>query len=219
MYIYDGYWTVPEEISFAGGVDSNCPFFSVTGDTLFIKRDANGLKIYLCVKTSGSWLVDSRVSVPGGESTGTGWQFSMARNRNLYFESWTGEADDIFVSRFQNGQYLAAVALDTLINTPYSEIAACIAPDEQYLIFSSNRPGGYGYHDLYICFARTDGGWTEPLNMGNRINSSGEDATAVISPDGQYLFFITQRAGDSGYNPYWVDASIIESLRAGVSFD
>lgn len=217
-YIYNDYWTEPEEL-FQGSADSNCPVYSETGDTLFVKRDMDGLKFYMYTKVDGSWSQGTRISVPGGETSTAGWQFSIARNGNLYFERWTGEADDLFVSSYADGEYAAAVMLDTLINTPHSEIAPCIAPDEQYLIFSSNRPGGYGFHDLYICFARPGGGWTEPLNMGSRINSDNEDAAAVISPDGQYLFFITGRAGDVGYNPYWVDTAFIDSLRAEVSLD
>jgi Tol biopolymer transport system component len=216
MHLSDGYWTVPEEVTFAGSSHSNCPFYSVTGDTLFFIRDVNGLKFYQSVKVNGEWTESTHINIPDGEAAGIGWQFSIARNRNLYFESFHGDADDLFVSRFENGRYVQAEALDSPINTSYSEIGACIASDEQYLIFASNRPGGYGYHDLYISFPDESGGWTEPLNMGSRINSNSEDAMAVISPDGNYLFYLTRRAGDADLSPYWVNADFIDSLRAGV---
>ena len=53
------------------------------------------------------------------------------------------------------------------INSPDHEVDPFIAPDESYLIFCSDRPGGYGKDDFYIVFAEKDGGWTAPLNMGD----------------------------------------------------
>jgi hypothetical protein len=49
--------------------------------------------------------------------------------------------------------------------------------------------------------------------MGNTINTDGGDTLPCVSPDGLYLFFISGRAGDQGYNPYWMDSRIIDSLR------
>ena len=90
-----------------------------------------------------------------------------------------------------------------------------MAPDESYLIFTSNRPGGFGMHDLWITFRQNDGSGSEPLNMGPEINSSGEDGGPTLSTDSRYLFFTTQRSGDLGSNPYWVSTAVIDSLRAG----
>jgi len=76
--------------------------------------------------------------------------------------------------------------------------------NEDYIIFNSNRPGGYGGLDLYISFANGSGGWTTPQNLGPNINSSGNDDSPYLSPDYKYLFFArTNSAGEEDI--YWVD--------------
>ena len=101
--------------------------------------------------------------------------------------------------------------LDFPINTGYNEHDPYIAPDESYLIFTSNRPGGYESADLYICFKNTDDSWAEPINMGNKINSDKYDYCPILSPDGKYLFFSSYRTGNGDI--YWVDAKVIEELK------
>jgi len=107
--------------------------------------------------------------------------------------------------------------LGAVINTDAEEWGPYVDPDEDFLIFTSNRPGGFGLHDLYISFRNADGSWSEPQNMGNTINSSNDDASPLISPDGNYLFYLTKKEGDLVLNPYWVDAQIIENFRPGES--
>jgi hypothetical protein len=93
------------------------------------------------------------------------------------------------------------------------DLGPFVDPDESYLIFESARPGGYGFSDLYISFKRSDGSWTPALNMGEPINSSARETAASVSPDGLYLFFLSDRHQQWDSNPYWVSAQVIEDLR------
>ena len=93
------------------------------------------------------------------------------------------------------------------INSPHLDAHPFIAPDESYLIFDSNRPGGFGETDLYVCFRDSRGNWSEAVNLGETINSSEGIGLAMISPDGKYLFYTYRN------DIYWVDANIIETLR------
>ena len=97
-----------------------------------------------------------------------------------------------------------------MINTEHDEYDLFIAPDESYLIFSSDRPGGFGNVDLYISYKKGDGTWTEPKNMGRNINSGGAVFPSVTD-DGRFLFFQSRRGGNGDI--YWVDAKIIEELK------
>ncbi|OFZ09096.1 MAG: hypothetical protein A2338_01925 [Bacteroidetes bacterium RIFOXYB12_FULL_41_6] len=69
--------------------------------------------------------------------------------------------------------------------------------------------------DLYISFKKEDLSWTEPINMGFEVNSTGA-FFPYVTLDKQYLFFNTARPGDIGYNPYWISAEIIDSLHTVV---
>lgn len=120
-----------------------------------------------------------------------GNQFSVTRDETIYFEVNNGQADDIYRIGIQNGAYGEPENLGPGINSnDYEEYAPYLDPDEAYLIFASNRPGGFGGNDLYISFRNPDGAWTQPLNMGSPINTENGDTLPCISPDGLYFFFI-----------------------------
>ena len=86
-----------------------------------------------------------------------------------------------------------------------------IAPDESYLLFSSMRPDGNGDFDLYVSYKKKDGTWTKAKNLGDTINTSARESISVVSPDGNYLFFMSRRNGIGEL--FWVDARIIEELK------
>ncbi len=87
-----------------------------------------------------------------------------------------------------------------------------IAPDDSYLIWDSERDGGYGRSDLYISFRQQDGSWGAAINMGDKINTALEDGFPNVTPDGKYLFFGRQ-VSPGNSDIFWVDAQIIETLR------
>jgi len=48
------------------------------------------------------------------------------------------------------------------INTSFRKFDAFVSPDEQTIIFSSERPGGFGGADIYVSFRDGRGNWSEP---------------------------------------------------------
>ena len=82
-----------------------------------------------------------------------------------------------------------------------------IAPDERYIIFDSERAGGFGAGDLWVCFRNPDGTWGEAINLGNKLNTPGNESIPHLTPDGKYLFYTANR------DIYWVNAKIIEELK------
>ncbi|MDD1475234.1 hypothetical protein MEO41_28805, partial [Dolichospermum sp. ST_sed4] len=72
------------------------------------------------------------------------WQIfpTVATNGNLYFTcnypDSKGGFDD-YRCEFKDGKYLAPVNLGDSVNTPYLEQEPFIAPDENYIIFASDR--------------------------------------------------------------------------------
>lgn len=88
-----------------------------------------------------------------------------------------------------------------------------IAPDESYIIWDSEREGGYGSSDMYISFRQPDGSYGKAINFGDTINTEGEDGGGSVSPDGKYLFYC-RRCSPPNFDIMWVDAKIIDVLRA-----
>jgi Tol biopolymer transport system component len=144
----------------------------------------------------------------------THWTFSFAENKNLYFTSEMpgvrGE-QDIYMASFDGEKYLEPVDVGAAINSDGKDLAPFVARDESYLIFT--RVGTETRKaDLYISFKDSLGHWTEARSMGDDINSEANDVCGSVSPDGKYLFFISQKNGLMN-RIYWVDASIIDSIR------
>lgn len=52
-------------------------------------------------------------------------------------------------------------------------------PIEKFLVFSSNRPGGYGAHDLYGCY-RLEKGWGPVFNLGPGVNTPDNELGATL---------------------------------------
>ena len=221
--VEDTQWTPIQVPAFANlNYDENNPFFSIMGDTLYFISQRPGGFIYYVTRTLTGWSQPLPLNIPIPANTGTGWQFSITKNRTVYLELWANNGTsppDIYRSKYINGQYILPENIGTTINTDYNEFSPYIDPDERFIIFVSNRPGGYGFHDLYISSKNQDETWNNPINLGPVINSDFEEVSPYISPDGLYFFFTTEKAGDLGYNPYWVDAQVIYNLITDVPDD
>ncbi len=193
----------------------NSPVFSVGGDSLFFLSTRPGGPYFMTTRIPGGWSPPVAVQIPRPSGSSPGWQFAVNRNGDFYIELSLPPAaePDIYVSRYVNGNYQMAQKLGNQINSPYLDGFPYIEPYEEYLIFASNRPGGFGgQFDNYICFKNLDGSWSDAINMGFEINETGA-WFATVTIDKQYLFFNSLRPGDAGYNPYWISASVIDSLR------
>jgi len=118
-------------------------------------------------------------------------------------------------SQWIDGQRGAPKAFNEDINSGKWTAHPFIAADESYLIWDSEREGGFGKSDLYISFKQENGTWGPAINMGKDINTDDEDAFGSVTPDGKYLFFhsIDLDDGEGIADIFWVDAQVIENLR------
>ena len=122
--------------------------------------------------------------------------------------------DVIRFSTLIDGKRQAPKEMGAEINTGKWTAHPFIAPDESYLIWDSERDGGFGESDLYISFRQKDGAWGPAINMGDKVNSDRWDAYASVTPDGKYILF--NRGVDlenTNVDIYWVSADIIDELR------
>ena len=72
------------------------------------------------------------------------------------------------------------------------------SPDLQVVVMGIERSDDtYGKSDLYVSFRKSDGTYTAPKNMGNTINTTGEEGTPFIASDGKTLYFYSD--GHRGY--------------------
>ena len=200
------------------------PFFSL-----------DGRRVYFTAGTVGSSGITEKEIIAFAEKIGEGWserkafdsvvnslnlhwQFSLDETGNVYFSGPGG----INCSRFENGRYLPPAPLPEPINEKHSEedkyssgeIGPFISPRGDYLIYSRVRAGTPLPFQLFIAFKRDDGSWSEPRNLSEKLRTEGNDSMAMVTPDGKFLFFQSQRIGSGAARGlYWVDARVIEDLR------
>lgn len=218
MYVmtdFNGQWTSPASPEFASDSIDNSPVYLQNGNTLYFSSSRSGsMRYYYVSRATGDWSQPQLINMAYSSLPGPlGWDFTVTRDSTIYFALYNPvDGIDIYRSHSINGLYSQFEKLPSQINTSYQESSPYIDPDEKYILFSSNRPGGYGLHDIYISFRKNDGSWTPAQNMGNRINGSHEEAFPWVTFDGKYMFFNSLKTGDQGYNAYWVDSKVIDRL-------
>ena len=136
----------------------------------------------------------------------------LTNSGTLYFNSnmpgGFGQRD-IYKSVWKDGKFSKPEIVGPPISTEYNEGDVYVSPDESLMIFTSvGRPDGFGSGDLYIStYNKKYETWSTPINLGEKINSSGYDYGPWISHDMKYFFFTRNN------DIYWVDAKIIEKLK------
>ncbi|MFY8351127.1 hypothetical protein AAEU29_11380 [Pseudoalteromonas sp. SSM20] len=139
-------------------------------------------------------------------------RLSASSNETYVFDDYKG-GDVIRISQVIDGVRQTPVKMPKQINSGKWTAHPFIAPDESYIIWDSERPDGFGDSDLYISFKQNDGTWGKAINMGETVNSDKWDAYATVTSDGKYLMF-NRSISKGNIDIYWVDASIIDTLRA-----
>lgn len=88
-----------------------------------------------------------------------------------------------------------------------------ISPSQDYLIVDArNREDKNQKADLYVYFKKKDGSWTKPINLGITVNSTFDERSANVTPDGKYLIF-SRRSEGGEMNIYWVSTEVINKLK------
>ncbi len=78
-----------------------------------------------------------------------------------------------------------------------------ISPDDLSLYFVSDMPGGYGGKDIWVIIRENEGAeWSSPVNLGEDINTPGDEMFPYIHSDGSLYFSSNGRVGLGGLDIY-----------------
>ncbi|MGB3618855.1 MAG: OmpA family protein, partial [Catalinimonas sp.] len=72
-----------------------------------------------------------------------------------------------------------------------------MANSQKVMLMSIEREDSRGGRDLYVIFEQEDGDWSEPLNVGDDLNTAGEESSPFLAADERTLYFSSE--GHSGY--------------------
>lgn len=75
-----------------------------------------------------------------------------------------------------------------------------LSPDGTRLVFVSDRPGGQGGLDLWVCDRRTDTEWTTPALLSTDVNSDGDEITPVFIAADSLVYASNGYGGVGGFD-------------------
>lgn len=125
-----------------------------------------------------------------------------------------------------NGKMIAGVSISTNISGEWSKpVALKITNDYNYaekanyfladtrttLLMSVERDDTHGDRDLYVSFMNSDSTWTEPLNLGDAVNTAGEESAPFLASDNKTLYFSSNGFSGYGGNDIFVSRRLDET--------
>ncbi len=107
----------------------------------------------------------------------------------LCYENAKGGGCDIHAGVLADGKIRDVDRLPTYLNSAAWDSQAAISCDGRQLFFASTRPGGIGGSDLYRSERLNDGSWSQPVNLGDGVNTPEDEEAPFLSNDGETLYF------------------------------
>ena len=246
----DGRWTKPEIAPFTGNPvyrelepcisPDGSKFFFVSNrpDTAHAEEEEDW-DIWVMDRQEDGWGEPYNLGSPVNSDDGEFFP-SVTRDGSLYFTRGGQKTRTNFIyrARLVDGRFQKPEKLDSNVNSTQNQFNAFIAPDESYLIVPTfGRKDSHGSTDYYICFRNEENVWSEPVNMGDKVNTiGGREYSPYVSIDGKYFFFMSTRAGEDetfkkerltidrmkdrfnkpengNSDIYWMKADFIDTLR------
>jgi len=134
----------------------------------------------------------------------------------LYFSGFRADATyvrpggyggaDLWVTRraTRNDPWGEPQNLGPVINSAQQDARPFLSADGRFLLFDSQRPGGYGVCDLYVARRLTGSyPWSKPVNLGPIVNSPAFEHLVYMSADGSTLYWNCERPGGHGSLDIW----------------
>ncbi len=157
--------------------------------------------IYVTARTEKGWSEPENMGAPINTEYNDANASVSTDGKKLFFVSDRPGGSggyDIWMSELgPDGKWSPPANLGKTINTDRWEGNVFIAPDGETLYFSSNGHGGFGGADVFRSILR-EGEWSEPENMGEKINTTGNDTYFTIPGSGDMAYMTTSVEGGKG---------------------
>ena len=189
----------PGILSLASRAESRIDF-APGGEECFFGVTTSGFtyqRLYTTSVVDGSW--SSQRTAPFSGTDYNMEPFYSADGNQLYFTSYAGAGlqRDLYVVERDGDGWGTPIALPSPINTPTTNEWTFSAAPDGTIYFSSNRSGGYGGTDFWRT-SQAPGDPIEVENLGPLVNSSSYEWSPIVSANGKYFLFSSERSGGEG---------------------
>lgn len=141
----------------------------------------------------GVWNKPSLINQKWMKDLNMGSLNLSADGRQMYLTGcyWPGSKGscDIYLSEKIGDTWELPKSFEKGLNTSGWESQPTISSDGRKLYFASKRAGGKGGSDIWMSVKLKNGDWSLPVNLGDSINTSGDEMSPVIHADGRTLYF------------------------------
>ncbi len=124
---------------------------------------------------------------------------------------------DLWVSYYKNGAWTEPEILRVVNSSTADEFSPVFSPDGQTLYFTSTRKGGLGGNDIYKATMETPGRFSAPENLGEQINTPGNENFPTIAPDGSLYFSSDGHPGLGKLDIFKVEKGKVVNLGAPIN--
>jgi hypothetical protein len=210
-YTYaDGRWTGPLDL-FTGFLG---PALSVDNRTMFFEKYGDARTCWQSQRTGAGWSAPALcTAVPDPRDK---HNLQVTTSGRVYASSvgaLNGVGGRDIATYMRTDANAIYQSLGRPLNSPGNEGDFYVARDESFIVFGSPHRGGLGGGDLFLSFRENDGSWSEPVNLGAPINTSGFEFGPYVTDDRRFLFF-SRSDGSTRVDVYWVRFdSLLDSLR------
>jgi outer membrane protein OmpA-like peptidoglycan-associated protein/tetratricopeptide (TPR) repeat protein len=175
------------------------PFVSADSTELLFTRKVNNIddELYKAQRdTCGFWLRAKNEGYPINSPDAELYQSYSADGHYQFItrcdtrseNGWSLGACDLLMAYRSDSFWTVPESFGGTINTTDYEGMPCLSADNKTLFFISNKKGGYGGMDIWMSHFK-DGLWQEPINLGPKINTAGNEFAPFLHPDGKHFYF------------------------------
>jgi tetratricopeptide (TPR) repeat protein len=113
--------------------------------------------------------------------------------------------NSLYKATYEGGKW-GNIALLPFNSNEFSTSNPSVTRDGKTLYFSSNRTGSLGGVDIWKVDVKEDGTYGEPQNLGNKVNTEGNESFPYIADDSKTLFFASSgKPGLGGLDVFQID--------------
>ncbi len=145
------------------------------------------------VKDDSDWLAPEPWTIPWANDRNVGAMSLTADGLEMYFTGcrWPGSYGgcDIYHSERKGSSWQTPVNLGSSVNSANWDSQPYVSSDGKLLLFSSSRKGGFGGSDIWMSVKLKNGSWSKPVNLGDSINTVGNEMAPFLYADNKTLLF------------------------------